>query len=298
MIKQEISLDFYPTKTYNREVSMNENEIILKAMNKDTPKRTPRKFQVKLFDGTFAESKEDPLYKIVEKTKEKKKRKKYISEWSATDFIRHLAQNLSLYAIELETSSKDEVRSSLRDGTWMNQLYDKLVNKIGYEMSNYVLKEYIEWWCDTFAKTKTGQHILVSTISKDDDLNRFVAFKRHEPVKPIEESVTVPVIVETEALPMDIYKNFGLNRLLIEKGIVISYTILTELGQNAIFSQISAALSTFSKDMFDKVMQRTINKVYNTKDLVDFISVSQRAIKFHGLVKKYGKINYKDYFKV
>lgn len=271
---------------------MNEKDMILRAMAKPSPVKVPCKVQKKLFPSAF-ENKDDPLYKLVEPKPVKKKKKKYISEWIASDFIRHLEQNLLLYGIVLETSNLNPNKTGIRDSSWMNELYDKLVNKLQHDMNNHVLREYIDWWCGSFARFKTGQHLYVSSISSDNDICNFVEIKQH---KHVLKSVEEVVIADESISSMDVYKKFGINRLLIEKGIVDSYRVMSEVGQSAVFSQISSALSTFSKSIFERVMSITMSKTYNTKDTVDFISISRRTIKFHGLDKKYGKIDYKEFF--
>jgi hypothetical protein len=281
-----------------KEKHMIENEIIFEAMKKSSPKKGPRKIQPKLFHTAF-EDKHDPLFKIIEPsikiTKSKKIKKKYISGWTATDFIKHLNQNLSLFGMALEMSNITTKKAGIRDAEWMNRLYDKLVKKLQYEMSNYVLKEYIEWWCGSFARLKTDQHICISYISSDEYIDKFVEFKQHKPTtKPLEEVMPS----DNNTPPMEVYKKFGLNRLLIEKGIVESHKVMAEIGQTAIFSQISTALNSFSKSMFDRVMQVTMSNRYSMRDVVDFVSIARRSIQFHGLNKKYGKVDYKEFFKV
>lgn len=271
---------------------MNENDMILRAMAKPSPVKVPSKVQKKLFPSAF-ENKDDPLYKLVETKPIKKKKKKYISEWVASDFIRHLEQNLLLYGIVLETSNINPDKTGIRDSSWMNKLYDKLVDKLQNEMNNHVLREYIDWWCGSFARFKTGQQLYISSISSDSDISNFVEIKQHKhTLKPVEEVITS----DENISPMDVYKKFGINRLLIEKGIVDSYKVMSEVGQSAVFSQISSALCTFSKSIFERVMSVTMSKTYSMKDTVDFISISRRTIKFYGLDKKYGKINYKEFF--
>jgi len=124
---------------------MNETQLIINALQMPSPKKRPKLVMKEIhpYDDII-----DPENKVIEelakkqarrRKQEEKGRKKSISDWTSTDFIRHVEKMLTSYGLTLQISL-------VRDRNTIAQINDLLVRKLGDVMSNHILKDYLEWW--------------------------------------------------------------------------------------------------------------------------------------------------------
>ncbi|KKM74077.1 hypothetical protein LCGC14_1404040, partial [marine sediment metagenome] len=133
---------------------MNETDLILNCMSADTPKKKSQRTTKQI-------------------------RHKSLQEWTGADFLKHINTQLSYYGLSLESTGA-------RDSDIINRIYDNLVDRTDFRMSNMVLRDYLDWWIGSqaFKYRESGDSIYIHSFMKDYHLNKFVKeWKlKHSPV--------------------------------------------------------------------------------------------------------------------
>lgn len=260
---------------------MEERELILNAI-KQKKKNTPE------VDFDFPEP------DVIEKWAKRKKKlesfkSKPTEEWGNVEFLRYLDYMLKEFGV---VRAKNNTR---RDSDKINHLYDRLVKRIP-EMSNHILKEFIEWWCSIWAPRLTGSEFHLGLLIQDYQVSRFA--NRYKNAVP----AAVPVPVEQSTCTVDddsIYDLGGLSLLLMKRGLVVGWRVLKnrETGDALASHMIQKTTMKFSSEILANVLQITFQgSPYPASDKVDFISLAKPALNCRGLTK-YTQAPYGAYFK-
>lgn len=268
-----------------------ESELILGAVSKGIPSpvRTSLKKKRLIEPGLCDPDKPDAILEYGKKMRKPPKPKMYLSQWTSTDFLRHLNDNLKSYGLELETRS-------VRDQDWMNKLYDLLVEHLEADMSNRVLREYLDWWIGTYTRLYLHKTIYVRTLMNEDHIKRFVDQWK------IQYNLGVPIVEreEEEVDDVELFKLSGLGVLLMTRGIVVAYYIWRSnpLGIPAHVPRhsVDGVLKELSRDKLIEVMDRTMARTYNQKDYINFVDIAKEALKLHGIID-YDNVDSRAYFK-
>jgi len=242
---------------------------------------------------------------IIKRNKQKIKiqgspQSKNINKWSNTDFLRYIKYLSGLSGFSFSASF-----SSVKDREVISKIYDKIAFHIQQDMNNKILREYIEWWINSYSYLMSGREIYPSIFIFDSYINKFVSRIRLQNIpgnglstyKDKEQEFIDNTNKKEPIDDITLYNHGGLPMLIMSKGIVISYTVLRQKGINSIFTKISAALQKLSNKALQKTMEITLqNAPYPREDIVDFIALSRAALVYHNM-KQYLSLQYKDYFK-
>ena len=264
---------------------MNDTELILNALQMGAPPRRKVTRMKPIFDTGFTVG-PDAIFKPTKRaTRSTPKREKTIVAWKSIDFVRYFQKSLSTFGIEAEMNPN-------RDSDWAKKVYDMFVDEIGGKMTNYILRDYIDWWIGTYAVAKASQPLGIFSLMREQDVARFL--KQHtRRLVGTPKSMTKP---EIQVSPEELYKMSGINLVVMGHGVVEAYRVLVANDEKNVYAQLSDVLKSCSKQVLAKVLDITIAKRYNKEDVVDFISVARPALKFHGIEKKYDNIDYTQYF--
>ena len=139
---------------------MDEKSLIIDAIrNKDTSEELS-------FPGP------DAILTLVKKrTRRESFKHKLCSQWNNTDFLRYLDSTMKDFGV---SRIMGNVR---RDGDYINKLYDRMVKKIGTQMTNEILREYMDWWCSIWAPRLTGSGFHINNLLEERHINTF--FRRY-----------------------------------------------------------------------------------------------------------------------
>ncbi len=265
--------------------TVDETQMILNAMSQSSPRKRSKKMD-EVEPDLFCARKDDPIWKLSESMARKKKHaRKPLREWTSADLLKHLNEILSIHDLRLE-------RAAARDREVMSSLYDQFVDCLP-EMSNKVMKDYLEWWVSCYAPTMHDREIYVNLLTQENYLKKFL--QRYN----VTPTTTAPT-QERPAPGVDdatLYKMGGLPMLLVSKGIVVSCRLLERLDEKDIFIRISKALRELPKNVLMDVMETTASgSPYDPSDEVDFVSLARPALSFYGL-NNYLKLQYKQHFR-
>jgi len=222
--------------------------------------------------------------------KKKAHKKKPVSKWTAPDLVRYARELLRAYSIDLET------QNYTADCQAINTLHDKLLLSVGESgVSNYLLREYFDWWCGIYAAKFEENHITLRWMIHDSMIANFVK-RTTDPAMILEREMEAAEEPVVKVVTADLSDESDLAQVIIDVGIVEAYRLLKEKAHANPLSVITATLGDLSKTGIIKTMQRTLaNGPYSPSDRVDFISVAQRTLVFHGLTQ-YLEIDYSEYF--
>jgi len=268
---------------------MNERDLILRALRKSPPpvchKMVMQEIEPSIDEGPDAITALAKKQSRKHKTESKSKRKK-LSQWTSSDFLRYINKMLSVHDLRLESTN-------IRDRDNINRLYDVFAKQLQDKMSNVVLKEYLDWWISSYSPFMHDYHIYATTFLRDDLIGKFLS-RYKVSNKEVQESELKP---DTSVSEDVLYEMGGLQMLLMSRGIVSSYRVLKSRNTLNPFLKISSTLRDFSKDIVRKTMEITLGlSPYNNDDIIDFISVAQPALDFYGL-REFSNISYQGYFK-
>ena len=264
---------------------VNDTELILNALQMGAPAKRKQRRMKPIFDSGFLGP--DPIFKPTKRASRAtpKKRERTIQDWKSVDFVRYFWQSLSNFGIDPEINPR-------RDSDWTKKLYDKFVDEIGGSMTNYILRDYIDWWIGTYAVSKSSKPMGIFSLMRDSDIAKFLSQYSRRPMGTPKSAIKI----EVDVSPEELYKMSGISLVLMGHGIVEAYRVLTANGLNNVYAQLSDVLKSYSKEVLAKVLDITVANRYNKEDVVDFISVARPALKFHGIEKKYDNIDYTHYF--
>lgn len=273
---------------------VNETDLIVQAMRQGSPKR--RKLRIPEIEPSPIDTSNDAISKMADKPI-RRKRAKALRYWEAPEFLQYLIKALSNHSVTL-------ARVSARDKEDMAFLYDELVRRIGDEMSNAVMRDYLDWWTATYARKMYGDEVYARKLSTDHYLDQFVRLKFNRTVDIIPESESAsasvsapPAATHKEVDAQTLYQMGGLPMLLRAKGVVIAAQVLREKGDTNWLMRISQSLHDFPKDAVLDTMERTVSGApYSPDQMVDFISIARPALEYHR-IRDYAGLNYRDHFK-
>lgn len=266
-----------------------ETLLILSAMKRSTPDKIKKKLLQELEPDILCPA-PDAIIDIVNKKVKKKKenarlKKKSITQWTNTDFIRYANSLLSVHDVRFESSAA-------RDSQIIARVYDDLVKRLGEQMNNQILKDYIEWWATTHGPALHGEPLYVSVLLSvhllDKFQNRFTTLPKTQEVNKIEPATT-------QVDPKGLYAMGGISMVLLSHGIVHAYRVLKEDAGDKVFDRIVDALRSLSKESVKKTLEQTLRLAPYNGAAVDFVSLARSAIEFYNL-KEYKKLRYADYF--
>lgn len=275
---------------------MNETDMIVRALQMGSPVRRKRKV-MKEVEPSPIDTSNDAISRMAEKPT-RKKRSKPLRYWEVPEFLQYLVKALSDHGVQLE-------RVSARDREDVAYLYDELIRRIGDQMSNAVMRDYIDWWTSTHARKMYGSELCARSLSADHCLDQFVQIKFNKTTDIIPnvtpESTRVPAATSEPTVKdvdsQTLYRMGGLPMLLRAKGLVVAAQILRDKEDQNWIMRLSQALHDFPKEAVVATMERTVaSSPYKPEHMVDFISIARPALEFHR-VKDYSGLNYQDFFK-
>lgn len=268
---------------------MSETDLILEAMNGSIPTKRKRMVPQEVeppvvgYDAVIA--------KLAKRSRTKRSpAKRSVTQWNNTDFLRYVGEILDVEGLVLEVSG-------VRDRELMGKVYDRLADHYRDRMTNFILRQYLDWWVHSYACILRQRSIHPQMFLMERYVENFISFYDLEapskaPKPPIEKKDEDPVDLSDHAL----FELGGLPMLLMTEGIVISYKVLQERNESAVFQRLSTALRNLTRDAVEKVLDITLSKkTYNSKYAIDFISIAKSACEYYS-IKKYVGIKYEEYF--
>ena len=267
-------------------------DLILGAI-KDSPRTKPvgRKVLQEFDSFGVCESENGPdalskmSSRIKRKEKSEKRRSLSASEWNSKDFLVYTQDLLKPYRVYLENNGSF-------GADMMSRVYDKLAQVFQDNMTNYILKEYLQWWVLLFGAGIRTHSIFVQTIGEEKYVAMF--FKRYnESIYGGEKKSTTKAVERDDET---LFRTGGLPMLLMSRGIVRSHVFLRGKNDDASFTKISKTLRTFSVSVLKSTLDITSNGApYPLGQKVDFISIARPALELHGL-KEYLALDYNKFF--
>jgi hypothetical protein len=264
---------------------VNETDLIVRAMKMSTPKKH-RKI-IPEIEPSLINTTNDAISRMASRAI-RKKRSKPLKSWEAPEFLQYLIQALSNYSVRL-------ARVSARDREDMAYIYDELVRRVNDDMSNIVMRDYIDWWSSTYARKMYGEELYVRQLGNDHYVDQFVniKFNRSTNISVPENKSPADQTVDAQIL----YQMGGLPMLLRSKGIVVAANILRDKGDTNWLMRLSQTLHDFPKEAVCDTMLHTISGApYLPECMVDFVSVARPALEYHR-VRDFVGLNYRQYFK-
>lgn len=261
---------------------MDERALIINAI-KQKKDNTPE------VDFDFPEP--DVLTKWAKKKKQQESfKRKTTEEWTNADFLRYLDFMLKDFGV---ARSLENMR---RDSDKINLLHDKLAKQLEVDMSNVILKEYLEWWCSIWAPRLTGSEFHLNLLIQDYQINRFAS--RYQQEAPVQSVAVTGTPVSPSTINDDnIYDLGGINLLLVKRGIVVGYRMLRKRGISNADKVLKQAIEKLSEEVLVRVLKTTLRESpYPLADQVDFVSVASSAINRFGL-SEYTQLNHRAFFK-
>lgn len=175
-----------------------------------------------------------------------------------------------------------------------SRAYDILVKSFKNNMSNEILKEYIDWIIFNKVGAVKTQNVSTHILLYDNHINGFLQYHSNitllEPVKKIKPDTSE---VDFE----QVFSTGGLDALLASGGIVIASRVMKKNNVPGRFNKISEAISKMPKSAVIALINQTISCApYPVEDKCDFLSLSKSALDFHN-IKDFSKMKYEDYFR-
>lgn len=279
------------------EIQVDETKLILEAIsNKNTPRNSKRKKVLKdVIPYDVIQSYPDESDAIVQLVKEKNRKeknetkwkKKSISQWTNTDFLKYISSLLSPFGIS--------VHRSVRDKDMIGRIYDSMLSKIPDKMSNHVLKQYLEWWVNVNS-SYLNDAVYIGTLLSSKIIDKFlIRFEDDETFCTDDKKGFKTEDKDNSVTPEILLKMGGLSMCLCSVGIVKTYELLKSLNESHIIERISKSLRNLSEDGVKQSLNTTIKLAPYKTDPVDFISIARAAIEYYG-IKDFKGISYKDHF--
>lgn len=242
-----------------------EKDLILRAVSKAKKKVIPNSH----FDDN--DQKTDAIDLIV-KRQQRKERFRILpsSEWVNADFLNYLHFLLKGFGVTwIRTNRRKESND-------IDKLYDALVGVFKKNMSNEVLKTYLDWWCHQWASRCPDNTFYVNFLLRNDRILKFVhdwpnLVERNNTkisISPIEE-VTDSVEYTSET----IFEMGGLPLLMIKRGIVDAYHFLMNKNCLNAAQQIMSASLQMSDSVLRTVLTITAERAPYKGEPIDFKSM-------------------------
>jgi len=259
---------------------MNERSLILNAIkhkNENTPEEV---------DFDFPEP--DVIDKYVKrKRRQESWKQKDTADWNNADFLNYLDLMLKDFGVRRQ---KGNLRS---DSNTLNRIHDAFVKHLDTQMSNSVLRSYMDWWCSIQAPRLTGSEMHLNYLLQDFQIKKFAArYKEDESVKEILPAAPAPVVDDNSIFDLG-----GIDLLIMKRGIVAGYRMLRLRSQPDPAQIIRNTLSNFGKDTLSGVMDATIQAApYNSEDKVDFVALAKPYLENHDL-SNFLQMSHERYFR-
>jgi hypothetical protein len=270
---------------------MNETQLILEALNCSAmaaPKRTRRFIREIEPLPAIMDTRGDAIARMSrQKTNQDAYKRKPVGKWSSSDFLRYFDDVLKIQDMRYERTS------IVKDRNDMGRIYDKIAERILAKMNNGVLKEYLEWWFEANARRyrDEGRPIRIAALCDQDTIARFVTNRFNDDInRPVEK-------VHDTALSDEELFALGLSMLLMHKGIVVAYRMLSQKRVPNVLVSIQKALRDFNRDVLMATIKRTIaGAPYSEKDVIDFMTVAKPALQYHN-ISDFDRLSYRSFFK-
>lgn len=248
---------------------------------------TTKSKEVDIFDchspPASMKSDRDPIMDLAKyKKRESSFKRKAISSWVYVDFLRYFSSLLTMYGMTYERTS------SQSDGASMGRLHDVLATHLKENMSNKVLKEYLEWWVHHHGEKYHDSELFIWSLYNGTTVDVFL--KRFDCMQAEKDLLITSDLDHIEISDHDLYQLGGISLLLMKRGIVRAYRMAKDK------KCIKAALGSFSKEVLKETMELTLdNSPYDEKDKVDFIELAQKSMVEHNM-KEYLKFRHEQCF--
>ena len=266
---------------------VDERDLILNALQQDAPPKRRKKVMKEIEPSLFDE--DDVIMKKARKQARRDKRKvKTVDEWTSTDFLQFIHKLMPTFGLTLE-------RRGLTDREKISKLYDKMVDIIGDNMSNQVLKEYFEWWISVFAIDMHDRPIYINNFMNDYQIRKFCN-RFEQPVATVKKRAKKSTPPAKDLDIDSLFKLGGLSMAIMSKGIVLPYMYIKPKEGSKSGQLIISTLESFSKEVLQEAMEQTLsNAPYDGQDKFDFMLLISPVLRKHGITQ-YSHIKFQDCF--
>jgi hypothetical protein len=287
--------------------NLSDTELILLAAKKPVPHNKTQYHLTDLFAeyhtdelqdvGTVrVRGEKDPINELGRKEYQRKKKKtRPLHQWTATDFTSYLKECLKEMGVLLQ------VGGNARAGQFVGNIHDNLVDLLKdyvEEITNEIIKDYLDWWMHTQAHRFSGAQITLGYLDSMDKLNTFCNRYRYEREEtPMPNPVESETQVTTSQLTDEQLYGLGLEMFLIERGIVNVYHFLQKIRHTAAVAAIQHATDSFSKPVLQSLIKKTLDGAPYRGEFVDFFDVVRPALVKNGLQNEYSDISVGNCFK-
>lgn len=268
---------------------MNETQIIIDILRNPVANKRKKRV-VKEIEPRIITSTDPVINKLAKKLDTKISRP--VANWTNTDFLKHLKVLASSFGLDFT--------HAMNEKNTIGRLYDKFVH-IYDEMSNKVLKDYLEWWMSSYGRHTSGREIYINNLLSDQHMEKFIRWYNPDANRPVvvghsNETASVRPKANDEGISDQVvYDLGGLPMLLRSRGLVVAHFLLKKNGRSQ--EEISNVLSGFSKSAIEKVMAVTIDRApYPLGQYFDFMHIVEPHLQKHALQSFTGLI-VGDYFK-
>lgn len=262
---------------------VDDSSLILTAASKGSdPKasRVLKSFRFPKNDPIFGSNK-DPLAKQMRRqAKWNEKQKKGPSTWNNSDFLRYMRDTLALYQVELDDAHTHFSR------TVVEKIYDSLVHLLDNKMSPSILKAYFDWWVSLRADSYRGRSIHINMLMERDSIKNFASRFTEVKTDPIPQSKPPSEFSQSKEFMDKLYSLGGAKFMLMNDGIVKTYSYLTSYHPREADEALNAALASLAAPALEKVIELTIKDgPYDPWDWVDFVSKSKPFLNKYSITK-------------
>ncbi len=137
---------------------MNERALILEAIQKKDA----------FADKHLPQMDQDVIEKTVKRMKKRERfRSKPVLGWNNVDFLNYIQTTLKEFGVVFLGGNHR------RDSDILNRVHDSLAHRLKSEMSNDILKEYVDWWMSHYAPRLTTEGFQIYGMLSEDKISRF-----------------------------------------------------------------------------------------------------------------------------
>lgn len=224
-------------------------------------------------------------------SRQKLDKNKRVKDWESTDFLKYIGGIAYSYGITFDVSLA-------RDSGTVNQIYDKMALHIKQDMSNAVLKDYIDWWLSSYGKYTQEGRFTIMQMTYDKYTNKFIKWYSASLEKTKNNIIQSDKTNQTDKpkmSPATIYEFGGLQMLLLTCGVVTSYWMVKGKKPKPEM-EILNVLKEFSPKAVNKVLKITLTQgPYKNAEKIDFVSILSPLRESHSL-RDFDTLDYKKYF--
>jgi len=282
---------------------MDDRDLILGGLSKASclvMQERPTKYMDEIEPERFIQkqTEEDAIQKLVKAKRRKQKRataykRRPIAKWTNSDFVSFFREALSTHSVFVGPTS-------ITASQVVGRIHDDLVDKYKDEMSPLVLRDFFEWCSAVFGPKMEGKEVHISYFGSENIIDRFLKGYVEKPTVPKRPLPETPNLDELEPAksPGEIYGIGGLPMLLLERGIVEAHDYLLKCSKERPDKSIQNALSDFTKEALEDVIQQTIERSPYARNITpfDFVRACKPLMELLGIHRLDG-VDYKRFFK-